>query len=40
MHWKAYEILYTIELVRIPNKLRIKIDMNSVIIACLIIKDF
>jgi hypothetical protein len=40
MHWKAYKILYTIELVRIQNKLRIKLDMNSMTIACLIIKDF
>jgi hypothetical protein len=34
MHWKAYEILYPMVLVRIQNKLRIKLEMNSVIIAC------
>jgi hypothetical protein len=40
MHWKAYEMLYPIELVRIQNKFRIKSDMNSVTIACVIMKDF
>jgi hypothetical protein len=33
MHWKAYEILYTVELVRIQNKLRILLNKNSVTIA-------
>jgi hypothetical protein len=40
MRWKAYKILYTIELVRIQNKLRIKLDMNSVTLALLILEYF
>jgi hypothetical protein len=40
MRWKAYEILYTVELVRIQNKLGIHLDMNSVTLALLIIEDF
>jgi hypothetical protein len=40
MRWKAYKILYTIELVRIQNKLGIKLDVNSVTIALLIIDYF
>jgi hypothetical protein len=40
MHWKAYKILYPIALVRIKNKLGIKMDMKSVTIALLIIDYF
>jgi hypothetical protein len=40
MHWKAYKILYPIVLVRIQIKLGIKKVMNSVTIACVIVKDF
>jgi hypothetical protein len=40
MRWKAYKILYTVELVRIQNKLGIYLDMNSVTIALLTIEYF
>jgi hypothetical protein len=40
MRWKAYKILYTIELVRNQNKLGIYLDMNSVTIAYLTMDYF
>jgi hypothetical protein len=40
MHWKAYKILYPMVLVRIQINLGIKMDMNSVTIACLIRMGF
>jgi hypothetical protein len=40
MHWKAYKIFYTVELVRIQNKLRIKLNMNSVTLALLTLEYF
>jgi hypothetical protein len=40
MCWKACKILYTVELVRIQNKLGIELDMNSVTLVLLIIEDF
>jgi hypothetical protein len=40
MRWKAYEILYTVELVRIQIELGIEINKNRGTIALLIIDNF
>jgi hypothetical protein len=40
MLWKAYEMLYTVELVRIQIELGIQINKNSGTIALLIIEKF
>jgi hypothetical protein len=40
MRWKAYEMLYTIELVRIQIELGIQINKNTLTIALLIIEKF
>jgi hypothetical protein len=40
MRWEAYEILYTVELVRIQNKLGIQLNKNSVAIALLTLEKF
>jgi hypothetical protein len=38
MRWKAYKMLYTVELVRIQLELVIEINKNSVTIALLILE--